>query len=224
MTDYRKLYPTWGELAREQVRRRGLLYFVDVRQEIQSRLTALSPRARAAYALACAERLMRRYLQLPASQQNGFTLNWLPVLEIMWAGLAEQRQDTLDQVQTALDTFYASPYNHNDGPDGPQEADEDAAAASISAAQCYVSGEVQSADQTTSRAIEAAFRIADEELQLDPNTFVWDPNAEPMPLARETMHPAVQRELQLLLAEVTLLEQHEITPQLLDQLKRLNQP
>ncbi|MBK9940703.1 MAG: hypothetical protein IPP13_03665 [Kouleothrix sp.] len=88
-----------------------------------------------------------------------------------------------------------SPYNHDDGPEGPQEADEDAAAASISAAQCYLSGEVQPADEAGSRAIEAAFRIADDDLQLDPNDFVWDPNAQPMPLAREAMHPAVQSAL-----------------------------
>lgn len=195
MTDYSKLYPTRGDLAREQVRRHGLLYFGDVRQELHSRLSLLSPLARTAYALACAERLMRYHEQLPASQRSDFTLTWRPVLESMWAGLAGQRPDILEQVQIALDAFSTSPYNHDDGPEGPQEADEDAAAASISAAQCYLSGEVQPADEAGSRAIEAAFRIADDDLQLDPNDFVWDPNAQPMPLAREAMHPAVQSAL-----------------------------
>jgi hypothetical protein len=224
MTDYRKHYPTRGDLAREQVRRRGLLYFGNVQQEIRSRLTFLTPHARTAYALACAERLMRAYEQLPAFQRIDFTLSWRPLLELMWAGLAGQRPDALEQVQTALHAFSASPYNHDDGPEGLQEADEDAAAASMSAAQCYLSGEVQPADEAGSRAVEAAFRIADEDLQLDPNDFIWDPNAEPMPLAREAMHPAVQSELQLQLADLTLLERHEITSQLLDQLKHSNHP
>lgn len=224
MTDYRELYPTWGDLAREQVRRRSLLYFGDVRQDIHGRLTILSPLARTAYALACAERLMRAYEHLPASQRSDFTVSWRPILDVMWAGLAEQHPDALHQVQTALDAFYASPYNHDDGPDGPQEADEDAAAASISAAQCYLSGDVQPADEAGSLAIDAAFRIADQDLQLDPNDFVWDPNAEPMPLACEAMHPAVQTELQSQLADITLLEQHGSAPQLLDQLKRSKHP
>ena len=69
-----------------------------------------------------------------------------------------------------------------------------------------MSGDPQSAYWASSRAIDAAFRIANDELKLDPNDFVWDPRAEPMPLAREAMHPAVQAELAKQLSDLSVLE------------------
>jgi hypothetical protein len=223
MLDYTILYPTWGDLAREQVRRRDLYFFGDVQQDVKNRLTKMPPVARKAFALSCAERLMSAYERLPAAMQSPFTLSWRPVLDEMWAGLAEEQLSAIYQAQMALDAFHSSPYNHKDGPDGPQDAGEDTAAASIYTVECYISGDVQAAYWTSARVIDAAFDIGEDDLQLDRNNFEWDPNAEPMPFAQEAMHSAVQIELQRQLRDIALLEQHGVTSNVLEQLKRSDQ-
>ena len=53
--------------------------------------------------------------------------------------------------------------------------------------------------------------MASDDLALEPNTFAWDPAADPMPLAQEAMHPAVQGELRRQLAELELLEREGTT-------------
>ena len=207
MTDDFKIeYPTWGDLASEQVRRHGLPYFGDVRAQIAARLEQLLPSARQAFALSCAERLMRRHQSQPPQEQRPFTLGWRPALDAIREGLIAETGESTRLVSEALDAFHKSPYDHADGPDGPDDADEHAASASIYACECYLSGDPQLAFWASSRAIDAAFSIADDELQLDPNDFVWDPGAEPMPLARQAMHPAVQAELATQLSDLSILE------------------
>jgi hypothetical protein len=114
-------------------------------------------------------------------------------------------------VSEALRAFHHSPFDHADGPDGPNDADDDTAAASIYAAECYLSGDTQPACSAAERAIDAAFNIAQKELQLDSNEFRWAPTAEPPPLAKESMHPAVQAELRKQLAALVELEQGGVT-------------
>jgi hypothetical protein len=223
MSDYYKLYPTWGDLAREQVRRRGLPYFEDVQKDIQNRLAKLLPSARTAFALSCAERLMRAYERSPAIDQSSSALSWRPILDVMWLGLAGQQPLALQRVQAALDEYRTSAEANDDSSDEHYDVDgEDAAAASIYAAECYIAGEVQQACWAASLAVDAAFRIAEDDLQLDPNAFAWDPDAEPMPLAQEAMHQAVQAELQRQQADLILLEQHDLSLNIFEQLKRSN--
>src|SRR5262245_12261497 len=223
MSDYYKLYPTWGDLAREQVRRRGLPYFEDVQKDIQNRLAKLLPSARTAFALSCAERLMQAYERSPATHQSSFPLSWRPILDVMWSGLAEQQPLVLQRVVAALDAHRASTNDDDDDSDEQYDVDgEDAAAASIYAAECYIAGEVQQACCATALVVDAAFRIAEDDLGLDPNVFAWDPDAEPMPLAQEAMHQAVQAELRRLQADLILLEHHDLTPNVFEQLKRSN--
>jgi hypothetical protein len=213
-------YPTQGDLAREQVHRHGFLFFDDVENEVRDRLTRLPAETRATFALACATRLMTKHERLPASEQRPFTLGWRPVIDIMWSGLADEREDALQGVREALRAYHDSPYDHDDGPDGPQDADEDAAAASIYAAECFTHGAVEDACWAAGRAVEAAFRVAQRELQLDPNDFIWDPDAEPMPLAKESMHPAVQSELRRQLADLEELERAGVTTAVLQRLRQ----
>lgn len=59
-----------------------------------------------------------------------------------------------------LGRFYLSPYQHNDGPDGPSDADEDEAAAAIYAAECLIHGCVDTAVYASSRGVDAAFELA----------------------------------------------------------------
>jgi hypothetical protein len=216
-TDYQKQFPTWGDLAREQVRRRGVPYFADVQADIQSRLERLPGEVRRAFALACAERLMRQHQSLP--KPRPFTLGWRPVLDAMWLGL-QGTPATRDRVEEALRAFHASPFDHDLGQDGPDDADDDAAAASIYAAECFVSGDARFAGLCAARAVESAFLVAGDELALDPNEFEWDPDAEPMPLAREAMHPAVQGELRRQLSDLESLECEGLTAGVLGSLKQ----
>jgi hypothetical protein len=87
--------PTWGDLAREQISRRGLLYFGDVQEEVRSRLQQLPAEAREAFAVACATRLMIEHTRQPSSEQRPFTLGWRRVLDVIWSGLAGQRAAAL---------------------------------------------------------------------------------------------------------------------------------
>jgi hypothetical protein len=218
LTGYEQQFPTWGDLAREQVRRCGVPYYADVQREIAARLNGLPGEARKAFALACAERLMRQHDRRPNKRQ--FTLGWRPVLDTIWLGLEGVVRNAADQVRAALEEFHGSPFDHNLGQDGPNDADEDAAAATIYAAECFVSGDARFAGWSAGRAVDWAFQVAGEELALDPNDFVWDPNAPPMPLAREAMHWAVQNELQRQVADLDLLEREGVTSDVLRLLKQ----
>jgi hypothetical protein len=204
--DFKTLYPTWGHLAREQVRRRGLAYFGDVQEQIRVRLAQLLPLARKTFALSCAERLMRLHESLPPAEQRRFTLGCRPTLDLIWRGLAVESDEATTAAWAALHAFHASRYDHAEGEDGPDDADEDAAAGAIYACECFVSGTADTAYWASARAIDAAFRIAEDALQLDANDFVWDPGAEPMPLAKEAMHPVVQAELAKQLSDLAILE------------------
>lgn len=219
MTAHEKQFPTQGDLAREQLRRRGFPFFVDVQGEVSRRLTQLPAASCAAFAASCAERGMRWHERLPEQQRRPFTLSWRPVLDAIWNGLASSYEPSMRRVQEALADFHGGPYDHDDGQDGPDDADEDAAAAAIYAAECFAGGDLKSADWAAGRAVDLAFRIANEELQLDPNDFVWDAAGEPMPFAKEAMHPAVQGELRRQLADMELLERHGVTEAVLQRLR-----
>jgi hypothetical protein len=139
---------------------------------------------------------------------------------VMWTGLEGHYEEAERRVREALEAFHASRYDHNDGQDGPDDADEEAAASSIHAAECYVKGDVQSASWAAARAVDVAFGIARAELQLDPNDFLWDPSAEPIPFAKEAMHSAVQSELKRQLADLELLAGKDLSSRVLRLLRQ----
>lgn len=200
-------FRTRGHLAREQLRRRGLPYFIDVADEVRSRLERLPDGARRAFALVCAERAMAWHLRLPDAEQRPFTLEWRPVLGAIRAGLVNDDEKAGERVGAALDAYHSSPYDHSEGQEGPDDADEDAAAAAIYAAQCFQDGSVDSAAWAAGRMVDIGFAIAETELGLDPNEFEWDAAADPpSPLAQENMHPAVANELRRQLDDV-----HDLT-------------
>jgi hypothetical protein len=204
-------FETRGDLAREQLRRRGALYDGDVEDEVRARLERLTEDARRAFALVCAERAMAWHEGLPPEEQRPFTLGWGPTLKAIRAGLTGETADARARVQEALDAFRASPYDHSDGQDGPDDADEDAAAASIYAAECSLDGSVDPAVWAASRMVEIGYGIAQDELGLDSNEFEWDAAADPpSPLAQENMHAAVSDELKRQLADLQELEAGDI--------------
>jgi hypothetical protein len=218
-TKHTKAYPTWGDLAREQLRRLGVPYFSDVQLQIGRRLTRSEPAVRKAFAITCAHRLLCWHEALPRRERRPFTLSWRPVVDAMWKGIATDAKAARQRVSRALDAYHAGPFDHDDGPDGPDDADEDAAAACISAAQCYLASDAESARHSAGRAVDRAFKLAQEELELDPNDFEWDPAADPMPLAKENMHPAVQGELARQVADLDLLRREGVTPEVLRRLR-----
>jgi hypothetical protein len=185
-------FPTQRDLTREQLQQRGIPYFADVAAEVEHRLEQLTPDGRKAFALACAERLMRWHEGLPRQEQRSFTLGWRPVLDTMWSGLEGTDKEAPRRVQEALDALHASPYWHTEGQDGPDDADEDAAAASIYAAECFVTSESEWAHWAADRGVQLAFRLAEEDLHQNPDKFDWNPSHELTELARDSMHPAVQ--------------------------------
>ena len=189
---------TWGDFARAEADRHGQLYFADVDGDVRRLLTALEPDARRAFALACAERAMARHRGLPAEEQRPFTLTWEPVLASIRAGLGGDGA-AAGRVHAALDAFHDGPYDHDDGQEGPDDADDDAAAAAIYAAECYLSGEAEPAWWAASRVVEMALADASDEL------------AAPTPesLARENLDPGVQAELRRQLEDLAALGRGE---------------
>jgi hypothetical protein len=186
---------TWGDFAREEARRQGLLYFGDVDDDVRSLLTDLQPDARREFALACAERAMARHVQLPQDQQRGFTIEWQAVLAAIRAGL-EGDAAAAARVRAGLDAFHAGPYDHAAGQDGPDDADDDAAAAAIYAAECFLNGETEPAWWAAGRSVEMALAEAEDREAAAPT---------PERLARENLAPGVQAELRRQLDDLAAL-------------------
>jgi len=222
---------TLGDAVRKQLRKHGVPDPRDFLAEVMRRLQLLPPAKRSAFALACAERLMEGHFALPAEAQRAFTVGWRPVLEAMWRGLEGQPEDAADIVRGALGAFHASPYWHDDGQDGPNDADEAAAAASIYAAECFVSGDAKSAYWAAARAVDRAEEVAGQDFPRDAKHFVREPNSdhrqwvrqlrqsEVERLTRLAMHAAMQAELQRQAADLTLLEAADLSRDTLDRLR-----
>jgi hypothetical protein len=188
---------------------RGLLNPVTVVDQAEDRLQGLRPEARAAFAVLCAQRLMDAHLQLPHSEQRPFTLSWAPILQEIWAGLSDP--DDLSakaDVEAHLKAFYEGPLNHNLGEDGPDDADDDAAAGSIYAAQAFPRGDVKSARWVASRLIDSTDkRVQKARAGLPRNTL------------EEFAHPLIQREARGLLRALDLLESQPWSPEVIPKLR-----
>jgi hypothetical protein len=204
MSDHTKTYPTRGDLTREQVRRRGAPYWNDVVETIRVRLAKLPPDARAAFAVACAERLLRAHEQLPEDEQREMTVAWRPLIDAMWTrlGLPSGVSAATDAMLSEIDT------DDEDENDPPDEAHY----ATMYAARCVRAGDVANAVWAARRVVDAALAVARTELALDENTFAWDPAADPpMPAAQQAMHSHVQSTLARLLDDVERLERDGVS-------------
>jgi hypothetical protein len=188
MTDNR----TYGDLAKEQVLRHGMLWDGDVLEEVKISLVKIPVKARKVFALSCAEVLMKLYEGLPAAGQSEFVLSCRPLLDIMWDGLQGENDSAPGLVEDFLAEFYSSPYNEEDGPD---DVDTDAAAASIFAAECFISGDLDSALNAAARVADTACNTAYDELGLNEKESSWTPSDDPCPLAEACMHSLMQDEL-----------------------------
>jgi hypothetical protein len=196
---------TWGDIAHDAVRQRGVLYPSDLLNDLRARLSSV---AYPAIAAACAERLLSRHLQLPIGSQRPFTASCRRPLDSIWGLLASGpdfaalRRD----VEHWLQSYYGSPLNHSDGQDGPDDADHDPAAATIFAAESLVQSSPDSAGYAMGRVVDDAFyRAADDrELTRPPTGGVDD-------FIADCCHPIVQDELCWLQRIFSYVQSHELS-------------
>lgn len=149
----------------------GLLDPEVVRVEQRRALETLGARARLAFAASVAHRLLRQHEELPKEMQRPFSLEWRAVIDAVWADLAGEANGYY-VVTHALGRFYLSPYNHNEGQEGPGDADEHEAAAAIYTAECLVHGCVDAAAFAGWRGVDAAFERAEASLSSDEGSRV----------------------------------------------------
>ncbi|MFF3013107.1 hypothetical protein [Streptomyces sp. NPDC057939] len=104
---------------------------------VEDRLAAMSSSERAVFAAGAAERLMSRHEALPEEDRAPFTMSLRPLLNSVWEGsLGDSTAFTA--VKRGMAEYMLGEYYHNDGQDGPDDADENAAATTLYAAQAYL--------------------------------------------------------------------------------------
>lgn len=121
---------------------------------VEERLKAVSSGERGVFAAGVAERLMSWHEALPEDEQAPFTLSLRPLLNSVWEGVLGD-STAFSAVKRGVGEYMLSEYCHNDGQDGPDDADESAAAAALYAAHAYLFGCQEFAAWTSSRAVEA---------------------------------------------------------------------
>ncbi|MEU2619651.1 hypothetical protein ABZ642_16170 [Streptomyces sp. NPDC007157] len=126
----------------------------ELEAEVASRLTRASVDERVVFVVGVAERLMRAQEALSADEQAEYTLSLRPLLNALWEA-ALGNSAAFGEVKHGMGEYLLSEYCHNDGQDGPGDADEPAAAAVLYAAAVYLFGTGDLASVVSSRAIEA---------------------------------------------------------------------
>jgi hypothetical protein len=127
----------------------------DLSEQVQKRLAGMSAGQRCVFAAGVAERLMHSHEALPPDRQEDYTLSLRPLLDAVWDA-ACGNQTAFSEIKQALGEFYLSEYCHNDGQDGPDDADQSAAAAVLLAAESYMHGCLDFALDVSHRGVEAA--------------------------------------------------------------------
>jgi hypothetical protein len=121
---------------------------------VEDRLKSTSSGERGVFAAGVAERLMSWHEALPEDGQAPFTMGLRPLLNSVWEGVLGD-STAFSAVKRGVAEYMLSEYCHNDGQDGPDDADESAAAAALYAAHAYLFGCHDFALWTSSRAVEA---------------------------------------------------------------------
>ncbi|MET9994235.1 hypothetical protein ABZ061_32325 [Streptomyces mutabilis] len=126
----------------------------EVSASVERRLAAASSGERKVFAAGIAERLMSRHEALPEEEQASFTRSLRPLLNSVWEGVLGDTTAFM-VVKRGVAEYMLSDYCHNDGQDGPDDADEHAAAATLNAAHAYLFGCQDFAVWASQRAVEA---------------------------------------------------------------------
>lgn len=194
---------TMGDVAREDLERLGLLVDDEVGQRRRRLLDGMRGAQRTAFAAATAERLLGAHERLPPTRQPPYTLGWRPLLDAVWRGLAGDHQAFYD-VSAAVAIFHLSPQHHIEGPEGPDEADDDAVAAVLFTALSFLYGCADFAEWTAGRGTDAAFWLAEDDR-------AWRARRPPEVsiLGWEQAHPAYQGELARQLHDLGMLAERD---------------
>ncbi|MEV7931254.1 hypothetical protein [Kitasatospora sp. NPDC088264] len=141
---------------------------------VEERLKAASTSERGVFAAGVAERLMNWHEALPEDEQAPFTVGLRPLLNSVWEGVLGDTT-AFSAVNRGVAEYMLSEYCHNDGQDGPDDADESAATATLYAAHAYLFGCYDFAHWTSRRAVEAVdqhleYLAEQEEDELVPDT------------------------------------------------------
>ncbi|MFD9392216.1 hypothetical protein ACFWBB_16275 [Streptomyces sp. NPDC060000] len=140
----------------------------ELEAELVCRLATASSDERVVFAVGVAERLMRTQEALPADEQAEYTLSLRPLLNALWeAALGNTR--AFGEIKHGMGEYLLSEYCHNDGQDGPADADEPAAAAVLHAAAAYLFGTGDPASVVSSRAVEASDERLNGDADDDPD-------------------------------------------------------
>lgn len=121
---------------------------------VEGRLAAVTSGERKVFAAGIAERLMSWHEALPENDQAPFTVSLRSLLDSVWEGVLGD-STAFSVVKQGVAEYMLSEYCHNDGQDGPDDADESAAAAVLHAAHAYLFGCSDFAFWAGRRAVEA---------------------------------------------------------------------
>lgn len=126
----------------------------ELSEAVADRLAAASTDDRAVFAVGVAERLLRQHEALPEAERAPFTISQRRLLDSLWAGVLGDPA-AFTEIKQRMAAYLLSDYCHNDGQDGPADADEPAAAAVLIAADAYMYGCADFAVWVSGRALEA---------------------------------------------------------------------
>ncbi|MFF6914311.1 hypothetical protein [Streptomyces sp. NPDC012466] len=126
----------------------------EVSESVEKRLAVASSGERMVFAAGIAERLMSWHEAMPAEERAPFTMSLRPLLNSVWEGVLGDTT-AFTAVKCGVAEYMLSDYCHNDGQDGPDDADEHAAAATLYAAHAYLFGCNDFAVWSSRRAVEA---------------------------------------------------------------------
>ena len=185
--------------VRAELDRLGMHYVADVHATCHRMLEVLAADQRTGFAAAVAERLIRAHETRPPRERIAYCCSWRTGLDAIWDGLAGDRT-AFRRVSATIAEFYLSPYHHADGLGGPIEASDDAVAATLYAAQCFLYGCVDFAVWAAACGYDAAAMVAAADTSwahrrpadIDPHTW-------------QLSHPALQAELERQLEDLELL-------------------
>lgn len=162
---------------------------------VEERLQAASSGERGVFAAGVAERLMSRHEALPEDERAPFTVSLRPLLNSVWEGVLGD-STAFSAVKRGVGEYILSEYCHNDGQDGPDDADESAAAATLHAAHAYLFTCQEFAVWNSNRAVEAI----DQHLE-----YLAEPEEEGLPAG---MDGALASELRRQLRDLDLIARY----------------